>query len=307
MKHKTLSRSLFVALLLGATLSAGTASAAEPAAATSPSAQGPTGKGPAEGKVQSQAQNQAGERRKEIISEAVAALAQTKRALAALDAGKTKEALSALTTAIGKLELILARDPELALAPVDVAVMSYDVYASPKAIKEAVKKAEDYLEHGEVQKARALLDGLASEIVISVINIPLETYPDAIKAVVPLIDAGKTEEAKAQLQAALDTLVVVDQILPLPILRAEALLDQAQSLAEKEKRTAEENKTLSELLKTARTQLELGQALGYGDKKAYEPLYAELKEIEGKISGGQAGHGFFDKLRKSLRELKKSL
>lgn len=300
MKNRTLNRSLLTALLIGAILSSSALTAAEPAAAPGTAA-------PGQGTAEAQAQTQAQERRKEIVSEAVEALAQTKKALAALYAGKKDEALAALTAAIGKLELILTRDPTLALAPVDVAVVSYDVYASPKAIKAAVEKAQDYLEDGKVQAARDLLDGLASEIVISVVSIPLETYPDAIRAVVPLIDAGKTEEAKAQLQAALNTLVVVDEILPLPILRAEDLLGQAQTLAEKEKRSAEEEKQLADLLKAARTQLEIGQALGYGDKAAYAPLYDELKKIEKKVAGKQSDHGFFDKLHKSFNELKKSL
>jgi hypothetical protein len=38
---------------------------------------------------------------------------------------------------------------------------------------------------------------LASETVISTANIPLATYPDAIKEAVRLIDQNKTEEAKA--------------------------------------------------------------------------------------------------------------
>ena len=36
-------------------------------------------------------------------------------------------------------------------------------------------------------------------------QIPLATYPAAIKAVAPLIDAGHMEEAKAALEAALNT------------------------------------------------------------------------------------------------------
>ena len=67
-----------------------------------------------------------------------------------------------------------------------------------------------------MQQARALLSGLASESELQVTNLPLATYPAAIKAVAPLIDAGKKDEAKAALQLALNTLVVERFITPLP-------------------------------------------------------------------------------------------
>ncbi len=41
-----------------------------------------------------------------------------------------------------------------------------------------------------------------------------------MKSVVPLIDQGKIEEAKAALQAALSTLVETRSVHPLPALRA---------------------------------------------------------------------------------------
>jgi hypothetical protein len=66
------------------------------------------------------------------------------------------------------------------------------------------------LDEGNVQKARHLLRDLASEIVISVVNIPLKTYPAAIAAVAPMIDQGRIDDAMVALQAALNTLVVAD-------------------------------------------------------------------------------------------------
>ena len=46
---------------------------------------------------------------------------------------------------------------------------------------------------------------LASEMVVSVENLPLETYSDGILAAVPLIGLGKLNEAKAVLLEVLDT------------------------------------------------------------------------------------------------------
>jgi hypothetical protein len=187
--------------------------------------------------------------------------------LRALDEKKTEEAMAALERASGKLDIVLARDPRLALAPIDVGVTTYDVYATLDAIKKAKEQAEDYLEDGEVQKARVLIRDLASEIIISVVSIPLQTYPDAIKAVAPLIDRGKVDDAKVAIEAALNTLVVVHHIIPLPLVGAEVKVAEAEALAQKEGRSEEDNKNLAKLLNEAREQLKVAEALGYGKEQ----------------------------------------
>ena len=241
------------------------------------------------------------EQRERILAEAAAALAESRKALKALDENKPEDALKALELVTGKLALIVARDPGLALAPVNVRVNSYDVYADLETIEEAVKQAEDYLEDGEVQKARPLVASLASEIVIETDNIPLATYPDAIKDVVPLIDQGKIDEAKRDLQLALNTLVIVKEaVIPLPVVRAEALLKSSEELAEKQDRSDEENKQLSAHLDEAQNQLEIAKLLGYGDKKAFKPMYEQLDEIRKKTKDGKSGEGFFDKIKKQI-------
>ena len=253
--------------------------------------------------VDKKAAKKAAEKRKKITAEAVAAIDETMKALKLLDEKKTEEALAALERATGKLDLILARDPSLDLAPVDVEVVTYDLLADLDTIKAVIKQAKDYLEDGEIQKARPLVANLASEIVFRTTSIPLATYPDAIKAVAPLIDEGKLDEAKAALQAALNTLVTTDDVIPLPALRATHLLKNAEALAENEKRTDKDNETLSKQLEEARKQLEMAELLGYGDKKSFKSMYEQLDQIEKKTAGGKSGKGWFDKIKQHLSDL----
>jgi uncharacterized coiled-coil DUF342 family protein len=105
------------------------------------------------------------------------------------------------------------------------------------------------------------------------------------------------------LQVALGTLVTTDEIVPLPVLRAELLLDGAEALAENKERTNEDNDTLDDLLKSARTQLKLADLLGYGGKKSFEPLYQQLDQIEEKTSDGKSGKGWFDKIRQQISDM----
>ena len=249
--------------------------------------------------VQKETDSQAADKRKQVLDEAVSALSLTKSALAALD-GK---ALASLAEVTGKLELIVAREPTLALAPVDVRTIVHDLFANTETIEAKTDEALDALKHGEVQQARHVLALLASEIVITVTNIPLASYPAAVKSVVPLIDQGKIEEAKAALQAALSTLVEERSVLPLPVLRAKLLLQRAETLVEDGQRSEASNERLETLLNEARQQLEMAELLGYGKKKDFEPLYAELKKVKQKTAGGGGGKGWLDEIKAKLSKL----
>jgi hypothetical protein len=257
-------------------------------------------------KVEETKQDQTAEKRKEMMEEARSAIRETENALKALDEKKIKDALAALERTAGKLTIILAREPELALAPSDVNEVTYDILADIDAIKALRDEIEDALDDGRVQQARHLIRNLASETVISVTNIPLETYPDVIKKAVRLIDDGKIDEAKRALQIALNTLVVTDTIIPLPVATAEKLLKDAETLAEKVDRSEEDNKRLADFLKDARKELEFAQALGYGSKKDFKNLYEQIEEIEDKTEGGKSGTGFFTKIKGFLKDAVKS-
>lgn len=254
--------------------------------------------------VQSEVEKKAAERRAQLTKDALEAVDETRKALTALEAGKKEEALAALERITGKLDLIVAREPTLALAPFSVATIIRDLYSNPDTVKGVVLQVRDYLDDGKIQQARALLSGLASEAETQVTNIPLATYPAAIRAVAPLIDAGKLDEAKTALQTALNTLVIESFVTPLPKIRAEAMLKDAETLTEKSDRKDSENKKLRDLVESARHELQLAEAMGYGDRSDYKPLYAQLDDIQNKTEGGKSGKGFFDKIKESLKRLK---
>jgi hypothetical protein len=260
----------------------------------------------ADSKIEQQKQDQAAEKRKQITAEAIAAISETRNALIALDDGKKSDAIASLERATGKLELILAREPNLALAPTNVSTTTIEVAADIEKIKTTRKAAVALLEDGQVQAARHLLQGLASEAVISVSNIPLASYPAAIKQAVKLVDDGKTDEAKKVLQTALNTLVFTNTTIPLPVVATQELLKEAEKLAEKANRKEDENKRLTDLLTQAHTNLEFAQELGYGTKDDFKDLYEQLDEIKDKTSEGKSGTGFFAKIKSSLSSLVKS-
>lgn len=255
-------------------------------------------------------------RRAAMLSEAHAALDETNAAVAALDEGKTDEALEALARATGKLTLIVARDPDLALAPVDVRFIKHDLHASPATIRQIREDAEALLAEGKVQEARTLLSGMASEINVRVSNLPLATYPEAIKAISPMIDAGKIDEARRALHAALNTLIVTNQVIPLPMLRAKQALEAARMRMEEGAESGEDGMAADSadrleeaeaLLADTRAHLERARLLGYGEPEEHERLRSDLAKLETRIGAGGETDGLFASLRKSLDEWRTSL
>jgi hypothetical protein len=259
----------------------------------------------AEKKVELRTQTQSAEKRQKILEEATQAVQETQRTLKFLDEDKKKEALSALERATGKLELILARDPSLALAPSNVTVMAQKVLADVDTIHKLRKQAQDFLADGRLQDARHIINNLGSETIIRVTNVPLATYPAAIKKAAKFVDDNKFDEAKRTLGVALNTLVITDTIIPIPVATAEALLVEANTLSQKGDRTADENKRVEELLKKARSQLKLAQEFGYGTKQDYKNMYTQLDEIDRKVVGGKSGSDFFTKINTAISDLLK--
>lgn len=244
-----------------------------------------------------QSREKTAEKRKEIISEAVSTLRETQNALKSLDEGKNAEALSAIEKATGKLEIILAREPELALAPIDVKVSRLNLYASIDEVKKAKKEAERLLKDGRVQDARGILRDLGYETVISTSSLPLAGYPEALKKAASLIDDGKPDKAKEVLQTALNTLVVTDYVIPIPVVKAKVSLEEAEKLAKKESRSGDENTKLSSLLNEADKTITFAEELGYGKRKDFADFHKEISEIRKKTSEGKSGDGFFEKIK----------
>lgn len=265
---------------------------------------------PAEGssaaKTDGQTQEQTEQKRKTLMADATAALAETQAALKLLDGGKKKEALAALERATGKLDIILARDSTLKLAPAGVSVVTTDLQGGADAARQLRQQAQDLMSQGRIQDARHVLQNLASETVVTVANIPLATYPGAIKEAVRSIDADKTDDAKAILQTALNTQVLTATIIPLPVVSAGDALHEAEALAEKKDRSKDDNARLKASLDKARSQLEFAQTLGYGTKKDFDKLYQQLTEVEDKTADNKSGAGFFTKLKASIADFMKS-
>lgn len=278
--------------------------------------------------VQDEASAQVDEKRKKLLNDATRALAETETALKALDEGDSEAALEALAVATGKLQSVVARDPDLALAPVDVQLLQRDLLGDVETIDAAREAIENLVDEGNLQEARPLMRDFASEIVVETTNLPLATYPDALLRATSQIDAGDMETAKQTLATALGTVVVTEEVIALPVLRAQLLIDAAENaLGDGESMTADtearesaaaetedadaavdaEPLSPGEYVEAARNQLRIAEALGYGNEDDFEELHENLDELDEKIDAAHDTGGIFDKIGDSFIRLKQRL
>jgi hypothetical protein len=228
--------------------------------------------------------------------DAIAAIEETRRAIQAIDQGKNDEALAAIERATGKINILVGRNPAAALIPVGLQVDVID--AAPldvKAIRARAKAAERAVDDKDYPAARVLLAGLVSELRVRTVNLPLLTYPIAMQDAARLLDQQKKDEAKALLQAALNTLAIIDRVTPLPLVVAEAAITDAQAKSSQDKNEAQR------LLSVARAELDRAKELGYAGKDPeYAALNQAISDLEKQLKGNQNTSSAFARLKEKV-------
>lgn len=240
--------------------------------------------------------------REELVDEAVYAIEKIQEAILSLVAEEPKEALDALEAATGKLEILIARDPDLALVPIDASVKTVDLVADLETIKTIKKAARRAIKEDRFQALRDELVSLASEVQISTVQMPLATFPTAMKAAAALIESGDLEDAQNTLSTALNSLVIKERRIPLPILRAQAMIDQAKS---DDALDEDKKKEVLQLLENAEYQLILAEELGYGERdEKYGELSEAISELKQSVEDDGQSQGLFKSLKEKLSKFK---
>lgn len=234
-----------------------------------------------------------------LDQDAVAALQETQNAIKAISGNNSSEALKAIERASGKLNVLLARHPEKGLIPVSQEVIVID--NAPRDTKQITELGQDAgraFDDMNYPAARVLLDALRSEIRDRTYNLPLATYPDALKEAARLLDQKKQDEAKVALLDAVHTLVAVDRVTPIPLLLARAAVNGAQVTAQKDRDSAQK------LLEAARNELLRAKMLGYAGKDPeYTALNNDISNLEKQLKGKGEVASMFDNLKGKLSSL----
>ena len=233
-----------------------------------------------------------------LVSEAIKALKYTADANIYLTHKNKKLAIESLKKAIGELTIVLNSPKAPYLLPVDVKMQAYEYVGNIKNIAVQVKAAKKAVEDNNLPLAREILNSLKSEIDISTINIPLATYPSAIKLAVKYLNENKIKEAQDVINMALNTLVKTNTVIPIPLVKANDLIVMASKTKNK--------KQAIRYLEEAKKQLKLAQLLGYSSTSntTYKMLKDSINKIENKINHNKNTNSFFEDLKNKIKEFK---
>lgn len=250
----------------------------------------------AQPEVEQQRKKAQDESKKTLDKEAIAAIEQTQKAVDAIAAGKTDLALSAVEEATRSIDALVAHNKANALIPAESEIQIIDTAPhDTQAILEIAQDVSRALDDKNYPTARALLYTLMSEIRVRTFNLPLATYPDALREAARLLGQKDLGKAKNVLLTALNTLVVVDRVTPIPLVLARDAINQAQAKSKQDKKAAQG------LLERARQEVERARELGYAGKdKEYASLIGEISNLEKELKGDEDVGVVFSKVKDKL-------
>jgi hypothetical protein len=246
--------------------------------------------------IERQRQQEQKEAEKTLDQDAITSIQQTEGAIQCIAENRKDDALAEIERATGKINILLARNPASAVIPVDVQVVIIDAAPTDlKQIDHTVQLATDATKDKDLPAARILLASVISELRIRTTSLPLATYPEALKRAAQLLDQGNNRDAGDVLLTALNTLVIVDHVLPLPLVLAQAAIDEANSQRQNNKELA------LTLLEAAKNEIMRSRHLGYLSEDAeYKALDDEIANLESAVKGTGNTTSLFAQLRERI-------
>ncbi len=238
-----------------------------------------------------------------LVEEALTSLKLSAKALSALNNNKTEEAKKDIELALGKLEGILAVKDSPKLLPIENRMVVKNFIGNAKDVEVALDEVKSMLSKGNVQEAGELLYSLQSEIDLTVISLPLVSYPDALKLASKYIIEEKPTKAKEVLKLALSTFSEVQQIIPIPLINTLELVAISSDIAKENKDQALKH------LAMASDELDKAEKLGYVSKSTttYKQLHELINGVEKEVKGPNKAEKLFEELSHKLKEFKEKI
>ncbi len=235
-----------------------------------------------------------------LVQEALSSLKLASKALADLDENKVDDAKKDIELALGKLESILVAEHTPKLLPIENRMTVKNFVGTAKDVEVAIEKVKRLLDKGKVQDARVLLSTLQSEIDLTVVSLPLASYPDALKLASKYLIDNKPDKAKEVLALALSTFTEVEQVIPIPIINSIELIATASRISKDNKEQALKH------LAFASDELDKAEKLGYVSKSeiTYKQLHELIHKIEKEVKGPNKAEKLFKELGEKLKEFK---
>jgi ribonuclease HII len=254
-------------------------------------------------KATKNATKKADDNKVKLVQEALTSLNLSAKALKELNSNKKEDAKKDIELALGKLEAILSLKDTPKLLPIENRMVVKNFVGDAKSVDLALENVKKLMDNGKIQEAGELLFSLQSEIDLTVVSLPLVTYPDALKLASKYIIENKPNRAKEVLKGALNTFAEVKQIIPIPLINTVELVAIASDIAKDNREQALKHLTM------ANDELNKAEKLGYISRSTttYKQLHELIEGVEKEVKGPNKAEKLFEELSIKLKEFKNKI
>ncbi|NPA80849.1 MAG: YfdX family protein [Thermotogae bacterium] len=232
-----------------------------------------------------------------VIQEAVAVMDGIARLITTLEYGSLEDAQRLLDDLVKRTDE-LGKKYKLEKLPIGATVVLFIGVEDPDTARRLVKEAKNYLKRNNIPAAREVLNLLRNEIVVNTAVVPLNVLKHSLALAKSLMEQGRIKEAIDALNLMLASVETIQTIFPKPIFDAYYLMATVDEVQQKDKALA------LELLKVVKRKLELAYVLGYIDRKTYNSLLKQVKEVEKLVKAGKSGTKRISSLREEMKKSK---
>lgn len=220
------------------------------------------------------------EKSAELIADGIESVEMTKLSIGAIENGEKDLAIDYMAGALGRLETISLRSPEMVSIPISRVVQTDDMDTDLGSIKIVKKSISKSLNQNKFHKARKDLESLISEVRIETKSIPIATYPAALRKAILAVEKNDFQKASSVLGNVLNTLVVDKQHISLPCMRAEILLEESLTIQPGHLDPISNRRLL---LTNAKDQIEIAYELGQIKKESSFDIISKIDEANKSI------------------------
>ncbi len=238
-----------------------------------------------------------------LVQEALESLKFSAKALSELNGNKLDDAKKDIQLALGKLESILTAKDTPKLLPIENRILVKNFIGTSDDVKKIIEDVKKLLDNGKVQEAGELLISLQSEIDVTVVSLPLASYPDALKLASKYLLEKHPAKAKHVLEIALNTFEQDEHIIPIPLINALELVNVASHIAKNDKEQALKHLAL------AKDDLKKAELLGYvsSSTTTYKQLEELIEKTEKEVKGPNKAEKLFKELGEKIKEFKEKI
>ncbi len=236
---------------------------------------------------------------KKAPKEIIDALNATSFAIQSLQHNKIDEAKKQFKIATEKFDLALKNNPSLDIVPLDEQFAVSENLASIKTINHLLKESKEFLNQHQFNNVIAILSHLKDEVDIEIVSLPMKIFPIATKDALKALNKGNSKIAMIIMKKAYSTFIIENSVIPLPLLKAQDLINDASNLDKTKKDEA------TKLLNEAEKELTRATLLGYTNKYSleYKGLVSSIDNIKKEIKGKNVVEKLYHKLKTDVASL----